>query len=154
MYLKPKELQNYVNTTGEGTRENPKVKELPWNYKLPLYLGYTIKWDYDWRTEVEYSPNYKTWNEWTITPRFKKSHDSFDCHWDYNNWDFLMEVLLPKMEEDGLLNEIIKEFVLSFDRWSVIVECMNIINKEVTDINYPFINIKEEDRINKKHLIY
>ena len=135
-----KEIDQYSKTTNEGTRENPKVLPLPWNYKLPLYLGYSIKWDYDYKLKTEYNP-YKQWYEYDIKPVFKQSHHRFDCFWDYNNWDFLMGELLPKMENDGLLNETIREFILSFDRWSVIVECMMVINKHVPDIEFPFVNI-------------
>jgi hypothetical protein len=149
MYLKKNELKNYINTTNEGTKENPKITLLPWNYKLPLYLGYQIKWDYDGYFKQEYSPVYKQWREYEITAKFKKSHDRFDCFWGYNNWDFLMGELLPKMENDGLLDETIREFVLMFDKWSVIVECMRVINKHVPDIDYPFVNVtKRVDNFN------
>jgi hypothetical protein len=53
------------------------------------------------------------------------------------------------MENDGLLDETIREFVLMFDKWSVIVECMRVINKHVPDIDYPFVNVtKRVDNFN------
>lgn len=147
MYLKPNELNKYTNTTGEGTKENPKVAKVPRNYKLPLYLGYVIKWDLDWQTETIFYPEYKKLTTWEITPKFKKSHDRFDCGWDGRDWNFIMDVLLPKMETDDLLTDKIRKSVLLFDKPSVIAQCMRVIDMKVKDIIYPFTNVKDEDRI-------
>jgi hypothetical protein len=80
MFLKPKELKDYINTDGSGTDKfNSKVSELPKSYKLALYLGYSLKWDYDWDWEDRWKADVKIH---TISPVFKKSHDKYD------NWYF------------------------------------------------------------------
>jgi hypothetical protein len=142
MFLKTKkELESFINTTGEGTKQNPKVFQLPWNYKLPLYLGYVIKWDYDFYMEKTYNPIYKETLVYEIKPYFKQSHESFNCLWDYTSWDFVMDILLPKMEKDNLITDDIRKEVLKFNRGLVTFKCFDIINKYVKDIDYPFVNI-------------
>jgi hypothetical protein len=58
-----------------------------------------------------------------------------------------MGTLLPKMEQDDLLNDKIWQSVTLFDKKSTLDGCMRLIEKRVKDIDYPFTNIKEEDRI-------
>ena len=148
MILKTKkDLEKVSKTTGEGTKENPKVEKLPWNYKIPLYLGYQIKWDSTLSYKEEYTTEYRQWIVYEIKPVFKKSYDSFDCFWHYRNWDFLMEVLLPKMVEDNLLTADIRKKILAFDRKAVILKCFKIIDEHVKDIDYPFVNISDKIKI-------
>ena len=153
MYLKnKKEIDKFVNTTNEGTQNNPKIVELPWNYKVPLYLGYKIKWDYDFDVKEEYNPFKRTYF-YTITAKFKKGHDSFNCFWDYSNWDFLMEVLLPKMQADNLITAEICSSILKYDRESVTLKCFDIIKKQVKDAEFPFVNVVERVEKFNKHKI-
>lgn len=143
MLLKTKkELAMFANTTGGGTKENPKVNVLPWNYKIPLYLGYEIKWDYDYKKHYDYSQiPYKETMTYDISPIFKKSYDTFACQTYYWDWDFLMETLLPKMVEDKLITDSIRKKILKFDRTGVIIESYKIIDQHLSYVIYPFVNI-------------
>ena len=105
MFLKPKELEKYLNTTNEGTYENPKIYRLDWEYKLALFLGFNVKWDFDYRMEYEYKP-YVEKQVYYLRPVLKFSHEKFDSFW-CDGWSNIMESILPKMRQDNLItNEL------------------------------------------------
>lgn len=140
MYLKKSEITKYSSTTCDGTKENPIIKQLPFDYKLPIYLGYSIKWDLSYEYRYEYNP-YKEILQHYIYPVFKKSHERFNCSYGYVSWDFLMETLLPKMENDGLVYDYLRKIILDYRKKDVMLECLKIINKQVLAVPYPFYNV-------------
>jgi hypothetical protein len=137
MILKPKDLEKYFTTSNEGTRDNPKVNKLPRNYKLALYLGFKLKWDYSWFTRVEYHPKYVTTAVYELSPIFKLSHQAFYFYWS-RDWSYIMTYILPKMREDNLINEELEEEILKFDLDSVSLLINNIIDKHIPDMENPF----------------
>ena len=141
MLLKPKELPQYLNTTNEGTRENPKVEELEWEYKLALYLGFALKWDYDYRNEYTRDP-YTEKQVFYLTAVFKLSHDKFDSFW-CNTWDSIMDDILPKMREDNLITKELESAILGLDRKRIFSLIMDRLDKHVPDMSCPFKNVTE-----------
>jgi len=141
MLLKPKELQEYLNTTDEGTRENPKVLRLTMKYKLALYLGFTLKWDYDSKNEYTSNP-YSEKLVFYLYPVFKLSHEKFDFFW-CGMWNNIMDDILPKMREDNLITKELESAILGLDRKKIFSLIVARLDKHVPDMVCPFPNIKD-----------
>ena len=141
MFLKPKELEKYLNTTNEGTRENPKIYRLDWEYKLALFLGFNVKWDFDYRMEYEYKP-YVEKQVYYLRPVFKFSHEKFDSFW-CDGWSNIMESILPKMRQDNLITNELELAILTFDRNKIFSLIMDILDKHIPDMPCPFINVTD-----------
>lgn len=146
-FLKTNEIAKYKDSITDGTKDNPFIERLDDNYKLALYLGYTVKWDYDYYyTKYYNSPDRSAYK---IKPIFKKSYNRFDFNMgtaEYCTypWWFIMDDLLPKIKQDGLFNDNIQKVLLDLDLKNIFNECMVIINKKVKDFKYPFNKIKGE----------
>lgn len=146
-FLKPNEISKYKDSITDGTRDNPFIEPLDENYKLALYLGYSVKWDYEYYfTKYYNSPDRSVYK---IKPVFKKSYDRFDFNMGTANyctyqWWFIMDDLLPKIKSDGLFNDEIQKSLLNLDLKAIFNECMKVINSRVKDFKYPFNKIKGE----------
>ena len=148
MFIKPKELAQYVNTDNSGSDKfNPKIYDLPKSYKLALYLGYSVKWDHDYRfTDI--------WNKnkfYFIDPVFKKSYDRYDNWYFHNNWNSLFDVVIPKLKADNLLTDEIKESVFNCDQHKTLDLILKVIDKHVKDIKSPFTIL---DKLGVKEYYY
>lgn len=141
MLLKPKELDQYLNTTNEGTRENPKVCPLHWAYKLALYLGFTLRWDYDYNYSYTSQP-YTEVQTFYLKPVFKRSHEKFDGFWS-DTWDNIMSDILPKMREDNFISKDLESDILGLNRKRVFSTIMDILDKRIPDMPCPFKNVDE-----------
>jgi hypothetical protein len=139
MILNSKELGKYYNTTNIGTEENPKVEKLKPEYKIALFLGFTLKWKYSIRTSRIIYNKERTYY---LEPVFKKSRETF-CFCHIRDWHFTMIYILPKIKEDNLMTEKLKNLLLNFDLKEVIKETTKILDKKIKDIENPFNNIKE-----------
>lgn len=115
----------------KSTKENPRVGKLQDNYKLPLYLGYDLNWvlkeQYSWIGEPE---------GWVLEPKFEKGTLNYDF-WFNQTWDGIMEIILPKMQKDGLITEEINVGLLTIDKKIVFTEIMKIVNSVVPDVVVP-----------------
>lgn len=141
MILKPIEVKNYYPTDNSGTDpKNPEVKELPKAYKVALYLGYSLKWDYKviepyWADKNEKAKHH-------LVPIFKKSHDRIDFFY-LRRWHEIFKSILPQMKKDGLISDKLKDVIFELDEEKTMLEIIKIIDKQIKDIKSPFLNIKK-----------
>jgi hypothetical protein len=66
-YISNVEYEKYKNGAMDGTKENPVIGRFDKNYKLALYLGYKLKWDYDYSYNNSINGYFHV-----IEPMFKK----------------------------------------------------------------------------------
>lgn len=142
-YLKPIQHKNYIGQKTLGTKDQPHVVALPDTYKVALYMGYTLKWDYEFDIQENWSPTtYKTTRteSYSLVPIFKKSYERFDFHFGYlSNISWIYETLLPVMQNKGDFTQEIKDAMLSLDGKQFTKEIIDRINSVVKDLKIPFI---------------
>jgi hypothetical protein len=109
-------------------RKTQLLGDLIKNYKLALYLGYKLKWDYDYSYNNSINGYFHV-----IEPMFKKSYNRFDftCLMIHNyTWDFIMVEVLPKIKEDGLYDDTMSKSLNDLDLVSLFNAIMVVINKK------------------------
>jgi hypothetical protein len=138
-YISKAKFDGYKQCLNDGTKDNPYIYGVDDNYKLAIYLGYLLKWDYDY----EYSNKDNSYFYY-LKPYFKKSYNRFefsyafykgkDDYYPYSvgySWDFIIDEVLPKMKADGLYNNSINEALINLDKITTFKEFMVVLNKKI-----------------------